>query len=85
MQLYQTQTSAASTILTIFTAKYFGGSSKAKAYVEGRKDSKCKTISGNGKTGYDWCKTTYTFFCELNDKGNYLVTMMKVINFRVHD
>jgi hypothetical protein len=71
MKLYQTQSSASTSVLSIFTSKYFGGSRKAEAFVEGKTGKKCKTFSGIGKTNFAMCQSSYTFFCEFIDTGNY--------------
>jgi hypothetical protein len=81
MQLYQTQSSlsAAAAVLTIFTAKQFGNSRKAVAFVDGFNGKKCKTFSGTGRTNYDRCKTSYTFFCEFIDDGNILLQIFQTL------
>jgi hypothetical protein len=76
MKLFEAKSSSAIAVLSMFVKNYFGGSSKAKAFIEGRKDRKCKTFIGTGIHRWDLCKTTYTFFCEYNDKGN---------NYRFHN
>jgi hypothetical protein len=71
MQLYQLKSSfIASSVISSFVKKAFGGSRKAVAYVDGSDGKKCSTFSGSGKRNNDWCKTSYTFFCEFNNKGN---------------
>jgi hypothetical protein len=71
MKLYQTQSSASTSVISIFTKKYFGGSRKAEAFVEGSTSKGCKTFTGTGKTNSVLCKSSYTFFCEFNDTGNF--------------
>jgi hypothetical protein len=70
MQLYKVQSPAATSVISVFTKKVFGGSSRAVAFVEGKTGKKCKTFSGTGKTNLDSCQTTYSFFCEFIDQGN---------------
>jgi hypothetical protein len=84
MQLYQIRSSSASTaIIKSFTKKFFGASAKAVGFIDGYNGKECMTFSGVGKTNYDSCKTSYTFFCEFNDKGTidcfkkYLVSFVK--------
>jgi esterase/lipase len=67
MNLYSdTSSAAASTTLISFVKSAFGNSRFAVAFVEGGKDNKCRTVNGIGKSGYDWCPATYSFFCEFD-------------------
>jgi hypothetical protein len=69
LQLYKANTKATRDVLKGFTAKTFGASRRAVAYIDGIKNNKCLTYSGTGNLNYEPCKITYTFVCEFNNTG----------------
>jgi hypothetical protein len=69
MQLYAANSPKAIETITTTAKRAFGFNSKAVAYIAGRSGNKCQTMSGTGRTNFDWCETSYTFFCEFIDKG----------------
>lgn len=69
-KLYKVESSAASSkAIRLFVKAALGGSSRAAVFVDGFKNKKCMTYSGNGKTNYVSCQTTYNFICEYNNTG----------------
>lgn len=68
MQLYRTDSLKANEILKTTAKRTFGES--GRAFISGRDNDKCQTISGTGKLKYDLCAATYTFFCEYVGEGN---------------
>jgi hypothetical protein len=70
MQLYQaSSSSAASAAISKLSKTALGGSRKASVYVDGMINNKCLTYNGLGQSKYDWCSTSYNFFCEFIDQG----------------
>jgi hypothetical protein len=69
MQLYVANSPKAIETVTTTAKRAFGGSSKAVAFISGRDNNKCQTLSGTGKINVDWCETTYSFFCEYVGEG----------------
>lgn len=80
MKLYQAKLPAEVSAISAFTKKYFGQSKLATAFVDGKNGTKCKTFNGAGKLSDDWCKITYTFFCEFKDNGEWNMKYFKIIN-----